>query len=153
MREPKKFVLGAMFIVTGLGAVVAARPRLPEPSPTIPHQPLQNLDECPDVMRGMKFEITTIDGGVELHFTNPRTLLVDGMRQDLRTIAKLVEVHSASGPAKIPPIEISVDDIASGASVRIKPIRPGDLVQVRQLAVVLQTVWEGSDCARPHATI
>jgi hypothetical protein len=145
MRDLQKAVVAAVIAFTSRGAA--------DPMPTSNRNPMQlSLDmECPEVMRGMKLEARAANGGVTLHITNPRAHYVTRLRRDLRSLAELVEYQSnlaESGPA-IPPLRIAIANIPSGVRVSITPEQSHDVVLVRQLAMILQTAWEDSECSRP----
>jgi hypothetical protein len=141
-------IIGATLLIAAGSSIGFAQPDVMDP----PSQEPAEID-CPDAMRGMKLEVQTVDGGVAIEITTPRPRNVIPMRRDLRNVASLIEQKSKDPTgidpsARIPPISIVVQDIKSGVHVRITPQRAKDLTLLRQLAVGLQSAWEGSECAR-----
>lgn len=110
---------------------------------------------CPEVMRGVSLELRPISGGVALEFTSGRTSQVAELREQLREAARVVEAHSKaprhihasnSERVRLPPLDISVNDVESGARVVVRAQRARDLPEVLELAHVLQLIWSRSDC-------
>ncbi len=111
--------------------------------------------QCPEVMRGVSLVFRPISGGVALVFTSPRARQVDELRDQLREAAHVVEAHSKavkhinasnSDQVRLPPLDISVNDVESGARVVVRAQRARDLPEVLELAHVLQLIWSRSDC-------
>lgn len=120
-------------------------------------------NQCPEVLRGVAFVVRPVAGGVALEFTSPRQHEVPELREQLRDAALVIEMHSkasmqpVSDPAetgvRIPPVEISVNDVAAGARVIIRAQRAGDLPALLELVGALEVFWARSDCnpeARAH---
>ena len=153
--------------------VPAPKPeRGPKPAPQPPSQPSPpsqgvprpqtETNECPEVMRGVTLVLMPSDGGVTLDFTSPRAEMVAELRQQLREAAVVIERHSEAPPQSadpadsdsvtIPPLDISVNDVGSGARVVIRAERKEDINQLREIAQALEVMWLKSDCRRPAAT-
>jgi hypothetical protein len=110
---------------------------------------------CPPVLRGVSMEIQPISGGVVLELTAPRPQQVAELREQIRDAAMVVEKYSKAPPqgllvemepARLPPLEISVNDVGAGARVLIRAQRARDLPELLELAHSLELVWERSDC-------
>jgi hypothetical protein len=154
MRELHKTIVGAataILVATGFGVSSAQ-------VPTEPEQPSQAEPaiECPEAMRGMQVKAETVDGGVVLQITSPHTEHVTELRRELRVMADVIEQHSKTTntavhdpeAVRIPPVSISVRDVAAGVRVHIRADRPTDVTQLRELALGFQHTWEGSSCGQ-----
>jgi hypothetical protein len=113
--------------------------------------------QCPTVLRGVALVIRPIAGGVALDFMTPRQHEVPALRGQLREAALVLEQHSKTflRPAaataeprgvRIPPLDISVNDVAAGARVIIRTQRARDTPELLDLAHSLELFWERSDC-------
>jgi len=126
------------------------------PPQVVPYEdPGEDARRCPEVMRGVALVFRPIEGGIVLEFTSPRQQQVPELRQQLREAAVVVEQHSkepvpmdASEPeqVRIPPLDISVNDVGAGARVIIRAQRAGDIPEVLELARALEMFWLNSDC-------
>lgn len=154
MRDFQKSVVGATLAVIGFTSSVSAD-TMPGVSADANVMQLSDDTECPEAMRGMNLEARAANGGVTLQITNPRSRYVTGLRRDLRALAELVEYHSnlAETGTAIPPLRIAITNIPSGVRVQITPEQSQDVVLVRQLAMILQTAWEDSQCSRAPAAM
>jgi hypothetical protein len=137
----------------------------PKPTPQPSHpmqgvpQPQADTNDCPEVMRGVTLVLMPSERGVTLDFTSPRTEMVPELRSQLREAAVAIEQHSESPPQStdpadsdavtIPPLDISVNDVGSGARVVIRAERPEDVEQLREIAQALEVMWLKSDCRLP----
>jgi hypothetical protein len=156
MRELHKTIVGvatAILVATGFGVSSAQQAPLPEPQQPEQAEP---VIECPEAMRGMEVKAETVDGGVVLQITNSRTEHVTELRRELRVMADVIEQHSKTTntavhdpeAVRIPPVTITVRDVAAGVRVHIRADRPNDVMQLRELALGFQQTWEGSECGQ-----
>jgi hypothetical protein len=95
-----------------------------------------------------------IVGGVALDFTSPRQQQVPELREQLREAALFVEMYSKApdrwiddpSQGRLPPLDISVNDVGAGARVLIRAERARDLPELLELARTLDILWQRSDC-------
>jgi hypothetical protein len=154
MRELQHAVVGATLAVIAFTTSVSAD-TMPAAT-TDPNAMQMSVPmECTDHLRGMKLEARAANGGVTLQITNSRSRYVTQLRHDLRSIGEMVEYHAKTGDsgAAIPPLRIAITNIPSGVRVMITPEQSQNVGLVRQLAMILQTAWEDSECSHaPAAT-
>ncbi len=128
------------------------------PPQVVPYEdPEEAARRCPEVMRGVALIFRPIPGGIALEFTSPRQHQVPELRKQLREAALVVEQHSkapipvhaeAGDPEsiRIPPLDISVNDVGAGARVVIRAQRARDVPELLELARALELFWSHSDC-------
>lgn len=149
-----KSLFPAACIAAAAAALVAGTPAGragPQRVIAIPEVPRR----CPPVLRGVSMVIQPVTGGVALELTAPRPQQVAELREQIRDAAMVVEKYSKAPPqgllvemepARLPPLEISVNDVGAGARVVIRAQRARDLPELLELAHALELVWERSDC-------
>jgi len=134
------------------GAHAAARRIIPLRDPgEVPRR-------CPAAMRGVDLELRPIAGGVALEFTSLRRRQVPGLREELREAALAVAQYSkaplrmidvsdgGSGGVRLPPVDISVSDVGTGARVLVRTQSARDLPELLDLARTFELLWSRSDC-------
>ena len=113
-------------------------------------------NECPYALRGVKLEAGLDKRGVIFEFTNPRVEYVKDVREQLREAAELIQELSRKpvdqatvdpDAPRLPPLAISVKDIAFGARVVIHAVNVEDRAELRELAAGFAEFWEHSDCS------
>lgn len=115
-------------------------------------QPETEADvECPDFVRGAKLSMRDIDGGVEIKITTPWTVHLQPLRDLLHQLAVVVEDHTHSvrmvqEEGEIPPVDINVKDVASGALITVKADSAKHVPLVREQAKMLDEFWQSSEC-------
>ena len=130
----------------------------PEPGPG------QEVTTCPEVMQGVKVSAEAVKKGVALEFTTPRQERVKELRYQLRELGRSLEEESKAGPgverapqgaeeqptpeAAVPPLDIAVEDIDSGARVIVRAERSGDVQQLRELGEGFEQFWATTDCVQ-----
>jgi hypothetical protein len=148
--KPLVLVAAAVAALT-VGTVASAGP--PQ---VVPYEPPQvQAQRCPEVMRGVALVFRPIPGGIALEFSSPRQHEVPELRKQLREAALVVEQHSKapmqvsagdSESIRIPPLDISVNDVGAGARVVIRAQRARDVPELLELARALELFWAHSDC-------
>ena len=144
-------------VAAALAVLTASAPGRADAPRIIPHDATEDVRQCPPPMRGASLVLRPLTGGVAIDVTTPRRQLVPALREQLRDIALVVEMHSKTpvhmaasdddAPAvRIPPLDISVNDVGAGARVIIRTQRARDLPELLELARALQLFWERSDC-------
>jgi len=134
---------------------VSAGPREVSPGPrrfiALPPAPRQ----CPEIMRDVELVLRPVTGGISLEFTSQRPRQVAALRDQLRDAALVVETYSKlperglllqPADSRIPPLEISVNDVGAGALVVIRAQRARDLPELLDLARAFELLWSRSDC-------
>jgi hypothetical protein len=143
-------VAAAVAILAAGSAGDAGPPRV------IRDEPREPARRCPEVMQGVELVFREVPGGVALELTSPRPRQVAELREQLREAALVLVRHSRRAArqlsasyleqAWIPPLEISVNDVGSGAHVVIRAQRTRDLPELLELARALEQIWLRSDC-------
>jgi hypothetical protein len=152
-----KPLVSAARIAAAVAVVAASAVGSAGPPQVVPYEEAEAERQCPEVMRGVALVFRPIAGGVMLEFTSPRQHEVPELRQQLREAAVVVEQHSkapmpasldAADPeaARIPPLDISVNDVGAGARVLIRAQRARVIPEVLELARALELFWLHSDC-------
>jgi hypothetical protein len=146
--------IAAAVAVLTASAVGSAGP----PPRVVPYdEPRESVRQCPEVMRGVALVFRPITGGIAIEFSSPRQYQVPELRQQLREAAIVVEQHSKAPlpvsaidedpeAARIPPLDISVNDVGAGARVIIRARRARDIPEILELARALELFWLHSDC-------
>lgn len=102
--------------------------------------------------------------GVAFKFTTPKKENVKELRELLTDAADVIEEHSKMteeqravtdpAAAQIPPLDISVKNVGSGARVTIRAQRAEDIEPLREQARNFEEFWETSECVQgPTATM
>jgi hypothetical protein len=114
-------------------------------------------DECPSSIRGVELKLAKARGGVVLEFRAPSTLQV----ADLRTligeagayvefVTKVAALRSeqvlAYDGTPVPPVDVSVKSIPTGARVTVRADRPQDTTAVIEQAKTLKRYWDENPC-------
>ena len=126
--------------------------------------PGQEVTTCPEVMQGVNVSAEAVKKGVALEFTTPRQDQVKELRSQLRELGRTLEEESKAGPGRepapqgtekqatpeeaVPPLDIAVKDIDSGARVIVRAERSGDVPQLRELAEGFEQFWATTDCVQ-----
>jgi hypothetical protein len=162
-----KALVSAARIAAAVAVLTASTAASAGPPKVVPYDEVREEDrQCPEVMRGVALIFRPIPGGVILEFTSPRQHEVAELRQQLREAAIVIEQHSKAPirvskseseeeAARIPPLDISVNDVGAGARVVIRAQRARDVPELLELARALELFWAHSDChdevgARPR---
>jgi hypothetical protein len=150
----ERSVLAAAALGLGLAgtahAQLAPRP-VPDPQPTPEAAPAETSVECPEFVRGAELTVTNVDRGVAFEITTPRAESVADLRQLLRDLAQVVEAHADSATAdaealELPPVDIAVSDIPSGARIVVHTEGTNEISQVREHAREVDRFWQSSAC-------
>ncbi|MDX2093468.1 MAG: hypothetical protein SFX73_36830 [Kofleriaceae bacterium] len=157
MRQPiRTIALAAVCMTAGAANLVDAKPQKPaQAQPRTPSE-VEDGNQCPYAMRGVKLTASLDKEGVVFEFTNPRKEYVKDVRLQLREAADLIQELSRLEPdehkidpdvPRLPPMAIVVKDIQSGARVVIHAVRAQDRAELRELAAGFAEFWEQSDCS------
>lgn len=142
----------ASAVLAGSAAALAG----PEPQAIAPSSSAEQVRRCPVGLRGASFVIRQTTGGFAVELRSPQLRQVSALRDQLRDIALVVESYSkapirgvamASDQARLPPLDLQVDDVQSGVRVIIRPLRARDLPELLDLARALELFWWRSDCS------
>jgi hypothetical protein len=138
------------------------QPKAPESSQANPESDQTN---CPDFVRGSKLTVNEIDRGVQVTVTTPKSGSVQSLRTMTHNAAGYVESnerHGSAAPSKqggqqaqqgqLPPLDITVTDIADGAKVNVKAKNSGDIPAVREQAKKLEKLWQTDACINGQQT-
>jgi hypothetical protein len=162
MRQPiRTIALTAVCLTAAAANLVDAKPQQqgkPEPRAEQPKPRIEVEDDnqCPYAMRGVKLTASLDKEGVVFEFTNPRKEYVKEVREQLREAADLIQelsrmetVDAKADPdvPRLPPLAITVKDIQLGARVVIHAVRTQDRAELRELAAGFAEFWEQSDCS------
>lgn len=163
MRQPiRTIALAAVCMTAAASNLVDAKPQKqqakPEPKVEQPRRQIEVDDgnQCPYAMRGVKLEASVDKEGVVFEFTNPRKEYVKEVRVQLREAAELIQELSRMemdeakldpDVPRLPPLAIAVKDIQFGARVVIHAMRTQDRAELRELAAGFAEFWEQSDCS------
>lgn len=121
-----------------------------------PQLEIDDGNECPYAMRGVKLTAELDKQGVVFEFTNSRREYVKDVRAQLREAAELIQELSRldvdeskldPDAPRLPPLAITVKDIQSGARVVVHAMRRQDRAELRELAAGFAEFWVHSDCA------
>lgn len=120
---------------------------------TPPTQEPEATETCPEFLKGAQLSVSDIDGGVAFEVTARTATDAIPLRAMLRELAAIVERHTQvattsndAATFEIPPIDIGVMDIASGARVSVTAERASDVPLVRAQAQQVQQAFRGSAC-------
>lgn len=157
-------------VVVALAGTSVAQPRpMPQQEPVTPQQEpatpqAEETAECPEFLRDVDLSIKDVKSGVTFQFTTPRKENVKELRELLTDAADVIEEHSnmsdqqraMTDPAapEIPPLDISVKNVNSGARVTIRAERSQDIEPLREQARNFEEFWDSSECVQgPTATM
>jgi hypothetical protein len=111
---------------------------------------------CPDFVRGSTLSVRTVDRGVQLTLATPRADNVRLLRAMTHDAAGYIEskergprssaTEEEADPAVLPPLEITVADVAGGVRVSILAVDKADVGMVREEAKKLQQLWRVDVC-------
>jgi hypothetical protein len=126
------------------------------PNTTPPQtEPIQPEEQCPHFVRGSKLAVSDVDRGVSVRLTSAQSANVPQLRDMAREFQRVMEQQieqqaagSASGSAqgRIPPLDISVKDVAGGAVVTVRAEHSEDVGRVRKQAREVESFWKSSAC-------
>ena len=132
----------------------------PQQEPVMPQQQPQTApaEECPEFLRGVDLSLQDVKRGVAFKFTTPKQENVKELRQLLTDAADVIEEHSKMtdeqramtdpAAAQIPPLDIAVKNVGSGARVTIRAQRAEDVEPLREQARNFEEFWETSECVQ-----
>lgn len=135
----------------------------PPPANRAPQQtaPIQPEEQCPHFVRGSKLAVSDVERGVSVKLTSAQSANVPQLRDMAREFERVMEqqiaqqsTENASGSAqgRIPPLDISVKDVASGAVVTVLAEHSEDVGRVRKQAHEVESFWKSSACINGKAT-
>lgn len=147
-QRTRTIAVAAVCLTAG---VAAAKPSSPPVDVDV-----DDGNQCPYALRGVKLVAGLDKRGVIFEFTNPRVEYVRDVREQLREAAELIQELSRKpvdeatvdpDEPRLPPLSIAVKDIAFGARVVIHAMHAEDRAELRELAAGFAEFWEHSDCA------
>lgn len=147
-----------LILVFVTATVALAVPAIAQNAPTTsPHQtePMPAQEQCPHFVRGSKLAVSNVDRGVAVRLTSAQSANVAQLRQMVREFQRVMEEQiaqqaagsaSGSAQAQIPPLDISVKDVAGGAMVTVQAEHAEDVGRVRTQAHEVEAFWKESAC-------
>jgi hypothetical protein len=116
-----------------------------------------DTEECPSSIRGVQLKVAKARGGVVLEFSAPNSLQVSDLRELIgeagayvEFVTKVAALHSeqvlAYDGTPVPPVDVSVKSIPTGARVTVRADRPQDSTAVLEQANTLKRYWDQNPC-------
>ena len=113
----------------------------------------QQQTECPEFVRGSTLSVKKVDRGVQLTIATPRPKNVRLLRAMTYQAAGYIESQQRAPSSEddtvqegLPPLDLTVADIAGGARVSILAVNKSDVAMVREQANKLQQLWRFNVC-------